>query len=457
MNKAYVILLLFIFLLTGCSSRNVESVSITECNIQQVAKQYSFNGIVVAKDKPLQVYSDLSGYRIKSVCVSVGDIVKKGDVLCYLDTSDIEKESNLLEQKLSLTDDSRNKKIMYYKNNISYIQESCKLELEYIQDHIDLQQELRDVSYSKYCSLSNEHDTIKSELTVLQNQMDLAQNDSEFSDAYKAYKEKNKTFEAIAQEMNKYFSQYEDAKKECEELEYEKKIKQNEYSQKVNEAQNELDEFLSENDNSEYLQLENLNENIQKSTILAPEDGVISVLFIEEGKTTSDEAIAEISKVNEYQLRTTVSDEYVLNLNEGDNVSYSIPGISNETGIGIISKIFPIRGDEGYDIYVNMNDKPQNIMLGMTVSVTITVESSEGLTVPNSSLIKTNNEFIVFTLSANENGSYTAVPHKVNIKLSGSLLTIIESSEIKQGDKIITNPNVNLAGKSIIPNEEIGE
>ena len=77
-----------------------QAVSTTELKKQDLKNTIAVNG-TIASDTSRSISANVSNVEISEVCVSVGDEVKAGDVLCVLDSSSLEKSKAIAQKEQS--------------------------------------------------------------------------------------------------------------------------------------------------------------------------------------------------------------------------------------------------------------------------------------------------------------------------------------------------------------------
>lgn len=77
-----------------------QAISTTELKKQDLKNTIAVNG-TIASDTSRSISANVSNVEITEVCVSVGDEVKAGDVLCVLDSSSLEKSKEIVEKEQS--------------------------------------------------------------------------------------------------------------------------------------------------------------------------------------------------------------------------------------------------------------------------------------------------------------------------------------------------------------------
>ena len=88
----------------GCGKKETDTtkkVNVSEFSEQDLSSSLKIEGKVESTDNDSTIMTDLTSLKVKKINVSVGDQVKAGDVLCELDSTDIEKQISDLEKIIS--------------------------------------------------------------------------------------------------------------------------------------------------------------------------------------------------------------------------------------------------------------------------------------------------------------------------------------------------------------------
>ncbi|WP_029319070.1 HlyD family efflux transporter periplasmic adaptor subunit [Butyrivibrio sp. AE3004] len=107
---------------------------------QDLEKSLSINGTIAALESQ-SVTSELSGVKVKSIKVRVGDHVKKGDVVAELDTSTIEKALKQAEDSLEIAKQKDALEMATAKRNYDTAVEQARIQQERAQREVDRAQQ----------------------------------------------------------------------------------------------------------------------------------------------------------------------------------------------------------------------------------------------------------------------------------------------------------------------------
>lgn len=92
----------------GSSKKNDETklrkVSVSKLEKKDFSETLDIEGTVESSEKDSTVTTELTQYKVSSVKVSVGDKVKAGDVLCELDSSELQQQIADLEKVVNDSD-----------------------------------------------------------------------------------------------------------------------------------------------------------------------------------------------------------------------------------------------------------------------------------------------------------------------------------------------------------------
>ena len=102
----------------------------------------------------------------------------------------------------------------------------------------------------------------------------------------------------------------------------------------------------------------------------------------------------------------------------------------------------------GYSADITIDSKNTDLLIGMTASGRIILESVEGVvSVPYSAIVEDEGETFVYKATKNSDSSYTISKVTVEKGLEGKYYTEIKSGDINEGDLVITAPEGVSEGK----------
>ncbi|BEP27921.1 efflux RND transporter periplasmic adaptor subunit [Helicovermis profundi] len=365
-------------------------VSVKKVVKQDVDSTVFTNGVVVAKDSRT-LYSDLSG-KITSIIGKKGDWVKKGDILIKLDSTDIER--NIEEAKIAL--------------EIS-------------------KESLRELNKSG-----------KSNFDIA-----LRNTENDLEDAKRNYNDNKKLYESGAistAELNAVKSIYEKAKNN-----YASTLR--EYKGYGNESKIKIQQL---NIKSNEINLEKLNEMLEKTYIKAPIDGTIVELKLKEFDNISQGTpLLKIEDTKDLVVKTNISEYDINSIKLGQKVVVKSDGTLKEYS-GKVSEISPsaqsISNGQGYETIVPIEISIVGDIKGLKPNFSSNVEintafEKEAKVIPYESIYTSKEgEKYVFVVNTED----TLSKKMVKLGISGDLVVQVLNKDINEGDKIVLNPTDSL-------------
>lgn len=146
--------------------------------------------------------------------------------------------------------------------------------------------------------------------------------------------------------------------------------------------------------NKAQVELENAVADREALTIVAPCDGQIVSVDVEEGaQVTAGTQLMTMVEDSGMSLALSVDELDILNVKPGQQVKLSVDALEDVELTGVVEKIAPLGNTESavttYDVYVTLDDVDERIKGGMNVSGQIVVETAEdALVIPTQALGK---------------------------------------------------------------------
>jgi len=143
--------------------------------------------------------------------------------------------------------------------------------------------------------------------------------------------------------------------------------------------------------------IKGLNIQIAKSTISSPINGVVTSQNVNVGEVVSP-AVPVISIIDSstLKLRSTVSQDYLLLLTQGQQVQVSVDGYPNLKVTGTVTGIGPMAVNTGevFPVEISLNNDG-SLMAGMSAHAAL-MTKVQGIVVPTSAIIQNNGQTTVF-------------------------------------------------------------
>lgn len=184
--------------------------------------------------------------------------------------------------------------------------------------------------------------------------------------------------------------------------------------------------------------------NLEQATLTAPISGVVANLFAKPNTLSSpSEIFCNIIDTRSLEASFTVLENELGMIRIGDKIKvspFSMPGVEIE---GRVSEINPWVDKNGMVQVKASVGYHERIVEGMNVRVSIFRSLGKQWVVPKSAVVLRTGRQVVFTL---ENGK--AIWNYVQTGLENASSYTITGETLKEGDKIITSGNINLAHES---------
>ncbi|MGN0160868.1 MAG: efflux RND transporter periplasmic adaptor subunit [Lachnospiraceae bacterium] len=348
--------------------------STTKVSRMDLSNSISVTGTIESVDSRT-ITSDLKDVKVTEVAVKVGEYVEEGQVICRLDSADLEK--SLAETQ----------------NNYTVNQQLDALKgtpLDEYNDAVEKAQKTYNSTETNYHTKAAEYNEafavacgafgIDSGAEDAKNLLSAAidamqQGDDNYnakSEAVKSYQSAKTSFISAETSLINAKETYDEA------VEKAKKT----YEQDV------LSEKLISQD-SELSKIEDYQEQIESCTITAPTSGVIASIEVSEGDTISGGTIFTMLDNEHFKVTATV-DEYDINsisLNQRAYVKTNATGDeeipATVTYVAVISSSTQMSSSASYRIEITLDEAQTLLRTGMTASVSIELESTENaLVVP---------------------------------------------------------------------------
>lgn len=212
-------------------------------------------------------------------------------------------------------------------------------------------------------------------------------------------------------------------------------------------------EFLEAKNRKESLEnsIATLKEQRNKTSIVAPYDGVVDKIFQNVGEMASGQVpVLRIVNLSDLYITADVSERYINSLHEGDEVVMSFGG---DTVVSKISRIgsFVNPANRSFEIQVDLNGELKGLRPNSLVSLKINDLTKEGAIVLPSSIIMQDGkgQDYVYVVEEDETGYPSAVKRIVETGSSYKGKTVINQG-VSRGDVLI-----NEGARSVRDSEKI--
>jgi len=420
-------------------------------------------------------------YNVKTINVQVGDVVKEGDVICVLDTSDllkqIEKKKEQLQDQIDNAEDNYDKAYdnlddaedaydeaedNYYVAKDAY--ESAKKDYEiannsidaFLKDYEDAIED-REAAGLEYNSAIEAYDKavdsgisedINNALTTLNEKEQI------YNDAKQAEMDAQSELESAKQRIDytKYESAYNAAEKEF-----------NSASTALNSADSKLDSayetFYKAEDNLEDAKededLTELYEEYSKCTIKATMSGTITSLNLTVGSKPNG-TIATIQDTDHLKVSISI-DEYDVNSLEIGMKATITSDASDITMSGYLSQLSPVASSQGmgsssstFKAEVIIDEKDASLLIGMNAKATIIVSSVDDVfTVPYDAVEEVDGKYYIYVRNGED-----FVQTEVNVGEQNDYYIEVYGENISEGMVVRASANEDEATETTSQGEQ---
>lgn len=411
MKRIVLLMSVLLFLLTGCGEK-IPCVEVTELKERQLEKTFQSDGYIKSDGRTVSVLSDMKDVKVADVYVSVGETVKKGDVICRFESADIESKIDALISSINAETAQHEANLKYYQSVLSSEENSKQNKVEVFNYELAQQEDILN-------SLTNELNAIsETRARLSDDSIEMAELNIKYDELNQKIKETKDSIELMKLDHNMNL------------LESDRSINQAGLNLRFCELEN-----LSDDEN----ELKKLNSMLSGLDILAPCDGVVTVLYAAKGDKIEKNKVAEIQTDKQNKIVTYVSDKYILNIDSGDEVSY-IVGSDNNTYKGKVEKVSSVKDEKGYEIVIESVES-YAYLSGMQVDITFTLNSETGLCVLNTDIYKDTDDS-KYILKLKRSDEKTGIIEKIPVEcgISNNLYSVVENNNglLADGDYILT-------------------
>ncbi len=384
-------------------SKNIHTnISTTALKKTDLKNTVSVSGTIHSDDTH-NVYTTLT-LPVKAVHVSVGDKVKKGQVLAELDTSTLEKD--IEQQEYTVADTKQSAAVA-------------------------LAQAKR--TYENTLNLYNQG--LDSDVVTAQAALKTA------SDTYNYKKLLYENGQASKSEFDQAKSDYDKAQKSLT-------LAQNQAGQKLKTDKEAYDSAVAKaNDKSADISLEKLKQNLKDSVITAPTDGTITTKNISIGAVPAG-VLFVISNTDNLVVDTQIKEIDAATVKAGEPVSFQTDATGDATLKGTVASIDPAAtsategtGNVTYSAKISISDKSPSLRIGMKARMDIVLQEKKNIYVVSyDTLLQKGSGNAI--LVAEKNGAlYKVKKIPVTTGLETDVSVEISGSGLKDGMLVISNPD----------------
>ncbi len=434
---AFIVIALIIAAIVGLI--NLASKSIASANnipygevaVKDLSEYVNVSGNVSSSDS-YHVTADVM-QKVTELNVKVGDSVKKGDVLCQLDTTSLQEQYDKLVASAGKAQDAESYKSGILQRNLAEARNNRTNALNKAQDAVDNAISARDAAYDRYNLAVNQYNELiaqipnveEPEATQLNEQADALQ--EMMDELYPRLPE----FDAAIEQARAAYSDVD--------------ISTN---QLVQSAQDAIDaEKYTSGDDFTADEQKKLLEQIEACTIKAPADGVITAMNVSEGSFPIDNNLMMIENTESLVIRGKVNEADILRISEGMPCEIKTTATNDEIIPGSVKRIERILSSGfdasagGYTVEISIDDPKNQLLIGMSANSKIILDKVDDvLSIPYDAVRGGENEgyFAFVCEPTDQEGMVKIVKKEIEIGFEGDYFAEITKGDLKEGDIVLT-------------------
>ena len=369
------------------------------------------------------VTAEVTGVKTLSVPIQVGDMVKEGDLLCLLDTADLEESLANSELSLSVAQRRTQLDLESAQRNLTEAGISVQVDLSRMEEQVasalktyEEARESMNKAGSSYGNANNNSTEVRkalegyqAQLAQVHEQLNGQQDTVSGGDA-----SDRAELEAQAQRLEQLITEYQMKYSTAQETERNLKSV---YDQAVSAVNNAYDAYerqlqsqedairnggstlLSRQDSvtssrlnastsglSDQQQIDRYQEQIAACTVTAPLSGVVTAVNLEVGDKYNGGAIVTIEDISSYEVTVEIDEYDISKIKTGQRVVIKTNGTGDLELEGKVISIAP-RASVGsgvtYTVKTSIDTPCEDLRMDMTAKLSIIISSRENvLTVP---------------------------------------------------------------------------
>lgn len=400
--------------------------SVVPAGNNDLSKVVSTTGKVIGNGT-VDVTTKLSSCPVSDIYVSLGDMVREGDLLCTFDSSELQEQYDSLKEKLDTSDEKTQTGHDKNERDLEAAKTKKENALARAQRNIDKAVKERDDAYDKYNKLVEEYNSA-------------IDNNDELYDYTTVW--------AKIEQMKSGLSAYDDAVTAASDA---YKDTDTQYSDAVQAIQDQIDNEKFDSSDDTQKQLDKLAEQIEQCKVYAPQSGIVTALNINEGSMPSGTALMTIVNTDKTVIELIVKETDISKMSEGVGAVVTSKVMPGEEFPAKITRIVNVVSTDqtadgvtsGYKVEVTLNEPNDKLLIGMSASVDVTIEEvGEKLSVPYSGVFEEDGQDYVFVAmpATDEEGGYQAEKRKVTTGAESDFYVEVVSGNVKEGDLIVEEP-----------------
>lgn len=371
------------------------------------------------------VMAEVTGVKSLSVPVQVGDMVQEGDLLCLLDTADLEENLTNAELSLNTTQRRTQLDLESAQRGLSEAEISVQVDLSRMEEQVanalkayEEARESMNRAGGNYGNANHNSAEIRKALEEYQAQLSQVHEQlNEYQDTAASVSGGDagrEALEAQAQRLEQLIAEYQMKYSTAQETERNLKSVYDQAVSAVNSAyeayerqlqsqedairngnstlQSRQDSVTSSRLNastsgiSDRQQIERYQEQIAACNVTAPVSGIVTAVNLEAGDSYNGGAIVTIEDISSYEVTVEIDEYDISKIKEGQKVVIKTNGTGDLELEGKVISIAP-RATAGsgvtYTVKTSIDTACEDLRMDMTAKLSIIISSRENvLTVP---------------------------------------------------------------------------
>ncbi len=371
--------------------------------------------------------------KVTKLNVKVGDSVKKGDVLCELDTTSLQEKYDKLAASAGKAQDAESYKSGILRRNLTDAKNNKASLLNKAQNAINNAISARDTAYDRYNLAVEQYNALIEKINAGEDESGELQKQADtLQELIDELYPKLPSFDAAIEEAR---AAYTETAETADKL--------------IQSAQDAIDaEQYSTGNDSVDDELKELQEQIDACKITAPADGVITALNVSEGTIPMNNNLMMIENTDSLVIRGKVNEADILRISEGMKCEIKTTATEEEIIPGSVKRIERIlsSGSDasagGYTVEISIDDPKSRLLIGMSANAKIILSKVENvLSVPYDAVRGGENEgyFVFVCEPADQQGMVKVVKKDIEIGFEGDFFTEVTKGDLKEGDIVLTD------------------
>lgn len=445
-------------LLTGAfpsTKSSTLSVKVTALTPTDLSNSISVTGVVESLEKK-SVYSTLN-YTVETVHVEVGDKVEAGDILCELDTSDLQTSISQKQASISSSTASAQLKLEIAQKNLKNAQGN--VDNDYNSQLLSAESSVRNAEASVR-SAEESLTSAETDLAIAIKNYKNASDENEDGDEYGEEIYTKSQMESYRSNITKARQTVEQAENKLADAREDLEAAKASYNATKNSIDQELDGYsddiksaqLALNMDTDYIELQKLQKDLQEAVITAPISGTVTAVYAKEGSSGSG-LLFVIEDTENLKISTTIKEYDITSVSLGDRVTIKTDATGDAIYEGKLNKIAPttLKDTSGdttettnaeFESEVLVDSGASDLRIGMNARLSVIYEEVQGVYAVSFDSVTTNadGETIVYIARPQEDGTYKAESMPVRTGMETDFYTQIISEYLHDGDMVINDP-----------------